>query len=113
GNQHLYVRHLICIQGKLKNYLRYAVDGKYIDKKCSFTGNVVLKMRMTRTVVIRYGYLYYVRKYCQFEKRDFEIMDVVTAGECKPLSKTAKDNVLKVTRALGSKKDFSKVQLDV
>lgn len=58
---------------------REATEGKYIDKKCPFTGNVairgrilrgtVIKMKMQRTIVIRRDYLHYVRKYNRFEKR--------------------------------------------
>merc|ERR1712177_132711 len=69
---------------------REAKEGTYIDKKCPFTGNVsirgrivtgtVLKMKMNRTIVI--------------------------AGECRPLSKTVRFNVLKVVAAPGSKKKF-------
>lgn len=40
--------------------------------------------------------------------RDVEIGDVVTIGECRPLSKTVRFNVLKVTKATGSKKSFKK-----
>ena len=46
---------------------REAVEGKYIDKKCPFTGNVsirgrilrgtVVKLKMQRTIVIRREYL--------------------------------------------------------
>lgn len=56
-----------------------AIEGTYIDKKCPFTGNVsirgriltgtVMKLKMTRTIVIRRDYLHYVRKYNRFEKR--------------------------------------------
>jgi small subunit ribosomal protein S11e len=56
-----------------------ASDGTYIDKKCPFTGDVsirgriltgvVVKNKMTRTIVIRRDYLHYVRKYNRFEKR--------------------------------------------
>lgn len=56
-----------------------AIEGTYIDKKCPFTGNVsirgrlltgtVLKMKMTRTIVVRRDYLHYVKKYNRFEKR--------------------------------------------
>merc|ERR1711971_373471 len=110
---------------------REAIDGTYIDKKCPFTGNVsirgriltgiVLKMKTQRTIVIRRDYLHYVRKYNRFEKRhrnlsvhlspcfrDVEAGDVVTVGECRPLSKTVKFNVLKITKGAGSKKGFSK-----
>merc|ERR1712105_148512 len=111
---------------------REAVEGTYIDKKCPFTGNVsirgriltgrVLKMKMMRAIVIRREYLHYVKKYCRFEKkhknlsvhlspcfRDVAIGDIVTVGECRPLSKTVKYNVLKVTKSSGNKKGFSKM----
>merc|ERR1712044_27209 len=110
---------------------REAVIGTYIDKKCPFTGNVsirgriltgvVLKMKMQRTIVIRREYLHYVKKYNRFEKRhknmsvhlspcfkDVAVGDVVTVGECRPLSKTVKFNTLKVNKAAGSKKTFKK-----
>lgn len=58
---------------------REALDGTYIDKKCPFTGDVsirgrilsgvVIKTKMTRTIVIRRDYLHYIRKYNRFEKR--------------------------------------------
>ncbi|XP_023724658.1 40S ribosomal protein S11 [Cryptotermes secundus] len=110
---------------------REAIDGTYIDKKCPFTGNVsirgriltgvVQKMKMQRTIVIRRDYLHYIRKYNRFEKRhknmsvhlspcfrDVEIGDVVTVGECRPLSKTVRFNVLKVSKGTGTKKSFKK-----
>ncbi|XP_044736594.1 40S ribosomal protein S11 isoform X2 [Chrysoperla carnea] len=110
---------------------REAIEGTYIDKKCPFTGNVsirgriltgvVQKMKMQRTIVIRRDYLHYIRKYNRFEKRhrnmsvhlspcfrDVEIGDVVTIGECRPLSKTVRFNVLKVTKGTGAKKSFKK-----
>ena len=43
-----------------------------------------------------------------FNFRDVEIGDVVTIGECRPLSKTVRFNVLKVTKGQGSKKSFKK-----
>ncbi|OWF54990.1 40S ribosomal protein S11 [Mizuhopecten yessoensis] len=110
---------------------REAYDASYIDKKCPFTGNVsirgriltgvVMKLKMQRTIVIRRDYLHYVKKYNRFEKRhknmsvhispcfrDVAPGDVVTVGECRPLSKTVRYNVLKVTKGAGSKKGFSK-----
>jgi len=110
---------------------RDAIHGNYIDKKCPFTGNVairgriltgvVMKNKMQRTIVIRRDYLHFVKKYNRYEKRhknmsvhlspcfrDVGPGDVVTVGECRPLSKTVGFNVLKVTRAPGSKKGFTK-----
>ncbi|CAO2613189.1 40S ribosomal protein S11 [Lemmus lemmus] len=82
-----------------------AIEGTYIDKKCPFSrilSGVVTKMKMQRTTVIPRDYLHYIRKYNHFEKRhknmsvhlspcfrDVQISDIVTVGECKPLSKTA------------------------
>jgi ribosomal protein S17 len=43
-----------------------------------------------------------------FYFRDVEIGDVVTIGECRPLSKTVRFNVLKVTKGSSSKKSFKK-----
>ena len=79
------------------------------------------KMKMQRTIVICQDYLCYIRKYNRFEKchknmsvhlspcfRDVQIGDIVTVGECRPLSKTVPLNVLKVTKAAGTKKQFQK-----
>jgi len=110
---------------------REAAEGTYIDKKCPFTGDVsirgriltgiVIKTKMMRTIVIRRDYLHYVRKYNRFEKRhknisvhcspcfrDVKVGDIVTVGECRPLSKTVRFNVLKVSNSSGTKKQFSK-----
>ncbi|XP_003744564.1 40S ribosomal protein S11 [Galendromus occidentalis] len=109
-----------------------AIKGHYIDKKCPFTGNVnirgrilkgiVIKMKMQRTIVIRRDYLHFVKKYNRFERRhrnmsvhlspcfrDVTLGDTVTVGECRPLSKTVRFNVLKVTKAPGSKKQFQRM----
>ena len=40
--------------------------------------------------------------------RDVAIGDIVTVGECRPLSKTVRFNVLKVNKAPGTKKGFTK-----
>ncbi|KAK4049747.1 40S ribosomal protein S11-B [Microbotryomycetes sp. JL221] len=98
-----------------------AINGTYIDKKCPFTGLVsirgriltgkVVSNKMTRTVIIRREYLHYVPKYNRYEKRHknlaahcspafrVEVGDVVTVGQCRPLSKTVRFNVLRVTKA--------------
>ncbi|KAK5884588.1 hypothetical protein CesoFtcFv8_018392 [Champsocephalus esox] len=117
--------------GECRPLSKTAIDGTYIDKKCPFTGNVsirgrilsgvVTKMKMQRTIVIRRDYLHYIRKYNRFEKRhknisvhlspcfrDVSVGDNVTVGECRPLSKTVRFNVLKVMKAAGAKKQFQK-----
>lgn len=66
---------------------------------------------MERTIIIRREYLHYIRKYNRYEKRHKNLAahcspafvgiqagDVVTVGECRPLSKTVRFNVLKVQR---------------
>ena len=69
----------------------------------------MLSTKMKRTCIIRRDYLHYVKKYNRFEKRhsNFAVHvspaflrlregDVVTVGQCRPLSKTVRFNVLKV-----------------
>lgn len=110
-----------------------AVTGTYIDKKCPFTGNVsirgriltgqVVSTKMERTIVIRREYLHYIKKYNRYEKRHKNIAahcspafigikagDIVTVGECRPLSKTVRFNVLKIQSNRDSKagKQFAK-----
>jgi len=96
-----------------------AIDMDYVDKKCPFTGNVsirgrilkgmVVSTKMKRTVIVRRNYLHYIKKYNRYEKRHTNIAahcspcfdsikegDIVTLGQCRPLSKTVRFNVLKV-----------------
>jgi len=110
---------------------RTAKEGNYVDKKCPFTGNVrirgriltgvVRKLKMQRTIIVRRDYLHFVKKYGRFEKRhnnmavhmspcfmDVEAGDIVTMGECRPLSKTVRFNVIKHTKPPGQKKQFAK-----
>merc|ERR1712186_6518 len=97
-----------------------AKDGKFVDKKCPFTGNVsirgkilkgmVVSTKMKRTIVIRRNYLHYIKKFNRFEKRHSNMSvhcspcfdpkegDIVTVGQCRPLSKTVRFNVLKVEK---------------
>eukprot|EP00919_Chromeraceae_sp_WS-2016_P021723 GHVR01051438.1.p1 GENE.GHVR01051438.1~~GHVR01051438.1.p1 ORF type:complete len:168 (+),score=24.84 GHVR01051438.1:207-710(+) len=97
-----------------------ARKGSYIDKKCPFTGSVsirgrilkgmVMSTKMKRTIVVRRHYLHYVPKYNRFEKRHTNVAvhcspcfeanegDIVTIGQCRPLSKTVRFNVLKVEK---------------
>ena len=93
-----------------------AIEGTYVDKKCPFTGNVsirgrilkglVISNKMKRTIVVRRDYLHYISKYRRFEKRHKNIAvhcspafnvkegDIVTIGQCRPLSKTVRFNVV-------------------
>ena len=93
-----------------------AIQGKYIDKKCPFTSDVtirgailkglVISTKMERTIIVRRDYLRYVKKYRRYEKRhrnipahcspcfDVKEGDIVTIGQCRPLSKTVRFNVI-------------------
>merc|ERR1712164_111505 len=97
-----------------------AREGRYIDKKCPFTGQVSIRGKilrgvvasagkMTNTITVRRDYLHYITKYRRYEKRHkmvsahcspaFEGVkpgDEVMIGECRPLSKTVRFNVLEV-----------------
>merc|ERR1712036_133044 len=95
-----------------------AKEGRYIDKKCPFTGNVSIRGKILRgivhnnkmknTITIRRDYLHYITKYRRYEKRhkmisahcapcfDARPGDEVMIGECRPLTKTVRFNVLEV-----------------
>ena len=95
-----------------------AIQGDYVDKKCPFTGNVsirgkilramVISHKMRNTIVVRRDYLHYIKKYNRYEKRHTNLVahcspcfrvkegDIVTIGECRPLAKTVNFNVLSV-----------------
>ncbi len=107
-----------------------AIEGTYIDKKCPFVGDIsirgkiltgtVVSTKMHRTIVIRREYLHYVPKYNRYEKRHKNLSahvspafrvsegDVVTVGQCRPISKTVRFNVLKVTVSAAKSKQFAK-----
>ena len=69
---------------------------------------MVISVKMNNTIIVRRDYLHYVSKYNRYEKRHKNIAvhcspcfrikegDIVTIGECRPLSKTVCFNVLKV-----------------
>ena len=101
------------------------------DKKCPFTGLVsirgriltgrVMRTKMHRTIIIRREYLHFVPKYARYEKRHKNLAahcspafrveegDQVTVGQCRPLSKTVRFNVLRVLpRQQKGVKQFSK-----
>lgn len=95
-----------------------AIMGKYIDKKCPFTGGVSIRGRilrgvihstkMQRTIVVRRNYLHFVNKYQRYQKRHRNLAahcspaflpkvgDEVVMGQCRPLSKTVRYNVLEI-----------------
>merc|ERR1711966_462507 len=95
-----------------------AKEGRYIDKKCPFVGEVSIRGKLLRgvvhrtfmknTITIRRDYLHYRKKYRRYEKRhkmisahcspafDARAGDEVIIGECRPLSKTVRFNVLQV-----------------
>eukprot|EP00825_Cyclidium_porcatum_P038250 TRINITY_DN43_c0_g1_i1.p1 TRINITY_DN43_c0_g1~~TRINITY_DN43_c0_g1_i1.p1 ORF type:complete len:160 (-),score=28.45 TRINITY_DN43_c0_g1_i1:298-777(-) len=98
---------------------REAIEQKYIDKKCPFTSDVSIRGKivkgiliskvMQKTIIIRRDYLHYVQKYNRYEKRHRNIPvhcspcfphikqgDIIIAGQCRPLSKTVRFNVIKV-----------------
>jgi len=102
-----------------------ATQGTYVDKKCPFAGNVsirgrilkglVVSTKMKNTIIVRRDYLHYISKYRRFEKRHKNIAahcspaftvkegDVVTIGECRPLSKTVSFNVVAYEPAVNAK----------
>merc|ERR1712072_1180628 len=98
---------------------RAAIEGKYIDKKCPFTGNVSIRGKilkgvvksagqMTNTITVRRDYLHYITKYNRYEKRhkmvtahcspafDARAGDEVVLGQCRPLAKTVIFNVVQL-----------------
>lgn len=107
-----------------------ATEGNYVDRKCPFAGNVsirgrilkglVISTKMKRTIVVRRDYLHYISKYRRFEKRHKNIPahcspafpvkegDIVTVGQCRPLSKTIRFNVVahEPQRVIAGKKSF-------
>ena len=108
-----------------------AIEGTYVDQKCPYTGNVSIRGRilrgiiisgkMKRTVIVRRNYLHYIRKYQRFEKRHknfpvhitpaftYAIGDEVIFGQNRPLSKTVRFNALQVNRkSRKAAKTFSK-----
>ncbi|KAG6670925.1 hypothetical protein I3843_Q028200 [Carya illinoinensis] len=82
----------------------------YIDKKCPFVGNVSIRGRilagtchsakMMRTIIVRRNYILDIQTlqhmYPHFRVKEG---DHVIIGQCRPLSKTVRFNVLKVIPA--------------
>ena len=108
-----------------------AINGTYIDNKCPFTSKVSIRGRilsgivksckMKRTIIVRRDYFHYISKYNRYEKRHRNIAvhvspafrklkegDHVIIGQCRPLSKTVRFNVIRWTpRGNSEKKQFS------
>jgi len=81
---------------------------------------VIKTTKMKNTIIIRKDYLHYIKKYNRFEKRHkntpvhvspaFRVKqgDEILAGQCRPISKTVRFNMLKVIRSFGGdKKGFA------
>ncbi|KNH08373.1 Ribosomal protein S17 [Perkinsela sp. CCAP 1560/4] len=109
-----------------------AINSQYVDKKCPFTGNVSIRGRilrgvvrsakMQRTIIVRRDYMHFQKKYGRYEKRHKNVAvhcspchrpvvgDEVVVGECRPMSKTVRYNVLKVNSRGGDRqaRAFSK-----
>merc|ERR1711904_344493 len=71
---------------------------------------MAISCKMKRTIIIRRNYLHYIKKFNRFEKRhtnlaahcspafDVKEGDILTVGQCRPLCKTVRFNVLKVEK---------------
>ena len=91
----------------INNYISEDVYSHHCLSLLDHFRGVVISTKMTRTIVIRRDYLHYIKKYNRFEKRHktvaahcspaFRIKtgDVVTVGQCRPLSKTVRFNVIR------------------
>ncbi|KAE8677168.1 40S ribosomal protein S11 [Hibiscus syriacus] len=99
---------------------REAIEGTYIDKKCPFTGTVSIRGRILAGTC--HSAKMKVFGFSRYEKRHSNIPahispcfrvkegDHVIIGQCRPLSKTVRFNVLKVIPAGssgGGKKAFT------
>ena len=107
-----------------------AMQGAYVDKKCPFVGNVSIRGRiltgmvksvaMRRSIVVQRDYLHYIPKYRRFEKRRKTLLahcspcfrlsvgDIVKIGQCRPLSKFIRFNVLSIERKATSDSKLKK-----
>ena len=81
---------------------------------------VIKTTKMKNTVIIRKDYLHYITKYNRFEKRHkntpvhvspafrVKVGDEILVGQCRPISKTVRFNMLKMIRSAGGdKKGFA------
>ena len=96
------------------------IKSNYVQLRCPFTGNVsirgrvlrgmVISTKMKRTIVIRRNFLHYIKKYHRFEKRhhktalhcspafDVKEGDIATVGQCRPVAKTVRFNVVQIQK---------------
>ena len=88
-----------------------AIQGNYIDKKCPFTGNVIIRGRIIKgiflstkvkhTIIVRRDFLHFIRKYQRYQKHHHNSPahcspafkritegDIATIGQCRPLFQT-------------------------
>ena len=91
----------------INNYISEDVHSHHCLSLFDHFRGVVISTKMTRTIVIRRDYLHYIKKYNRFEKRHktvaahcspafrIKVGDVVTVGQCRPLSKTVRFNVIR------------------
>ncbi|TNV78063.1 hypothetical protein FGO68_gene16151 [Halteria grandinella] len=84
-----------------------AIEGSYVDKKCPFTSDVSIRGRifkgivastkMKRTIINRFEKRHKnLAAHCSPAFPRVREGDVVTVGQCRPLSKTVRFNVIKV-----------------
>eukprot|EP00438_Fugacium_kawagutii_P023918 Skav205633 [mRNA] locus=scaffold2404:38824:51328:+ [translate_table: standard] len=88
------------------NVPKEAKEGHYVDKKCPFTGNVSIRGAILKGMCISTK----MKKFNRFEKRHNNMAvhcspafepkegDIITAGQCRPLAKTVRFNVIKVDK---------------
>ncbi|TXG60832.1 hypothetical protein EZV62_012195 [Acer yangbiense] len=83
---------------------REATEGTYIDKKCPFTGTVSIRGRILAGTCHSAKMLLYEKRHSNIPAHVspcFRVKegDHITIGQCRPLSKTVRFNVLKVIPA--------------
>ena len=90
----------------LTNYFRQGLFSGNVSIRGKILKGLVISTKMKRTIVVRRDYLHYIPKYRRFEKRHKNIHahcspcfpvkdgDIVTIGQCRPLAKTVKFNVV-------------------
>merc|ERR1712054_432047 len=83
---------------------RTAIEGTYVDKKCPWTGSVNIRGKML-TGVIRTTKMKNTAVHVSPAFR-VKVGDEILAGQCRPLCKTVRFNMLKILRSSGGKKGF-------